>query len=658
MEHYSPISLSYAFLMLLFCSPYGSSQSTSTTMNERHELGSGMATHSSSLSSPASNVTYYIGWNTSTSLVTSLFAAKTHIVSCSVSAVQCPRCDGKQTTDAAKHTWSIKCNSYLRSAFGLAAFATTLDECLMMCNVRPHCMSVTYGGDHSCDMNFGPAKTVQRKGYMALQPVENAPSSRHSSTKYPTTSISAQPQRCNASFPACPMCNKKRIEDENGQSYTVHCGKRIYSERQYAVQHLLGPGDCIKECDNFNGCKGATWWPDGNCELARGEDAFPQNAPSKSYMGFLPFDPNFTPEPPQLSAFPTGDFTAVTTSSPARATSATYTPEISTTNLHSTSTRTIPSPTCNPSSIRCPNCDGFTLQDGFNSTYHVQCAFQPICDDIIGRFGYSTQNDCMEHCDLDPACLAAIYDDGHCDLCEGSMEGMATYSSPYEYVVFIAEPLLDPPKATVTSGQPPDWSANDAHSVSEVPITGSGSSSPITSSTSGISTRWASRSEQMMVNRSSTRSISSLAEPTASSQEAWNSRSGTQTTISVTTIVAPSSAPTTSSSDPSSTSGSDRLASLPVPTGDISSVSCPASNYLAVFDRTTFQYFEIVCDADFGAAQTSTLLVDNFASCAAACTSDCAGVDFAASTSCTLLTSITTVSHAPGVTGAGKIVLQ
>ena len=261
----------------------------------------------------------------------------------------------------------------------------------------------------------------------------------HTSKSVSTSRTTGPASSCQPSSISCPWCNDAYVKDDLGETYHILCHNHLYSESYYSVQHWVTPEGCMAECDNLTWCGGSTYSGGGNCELARGQDVFPQSRPG--YTALLPVNLSYTPPPDHLSAFPTGKPTSV------RSPSATPT-----------------ATPCRIDNIRCRQCDGATVVDGFNETYRVQCNFQPICNDITGRTGYTSQKFCMEHCDTDSTCLAAIWYNGHCDLCQGALEGLVTYESPHEYVVFIAEPFLEPPKPTFSS-YPPAWSSNSLHGL-------------------------------------------------------------------------------------------------------------------------------------------------------------------------------------------------
>ena len=246
-----------------------------------------------------------------------------------------------------------------------------------------------------------------------------------SSTVHPTSTLASNhTSSCQASSITCPQCNHAQVLDSQGTTYKVFCDNEIYSEHQYSVERWVTPEGCIAECDNFTWCGGSTFWPEGNCELARGPDVFPQ-----SHMGrtaFLSVDLTYTPPPPTLSAYPTGT---------APYSSPTATPG-----------------GCQKSDVRCPECNNVQFTDGLHETYCVKCNLQPICARVAGQRSHTSPGACMEDCDADPGCMAAIYDNGNCEFCQGTIESMVPYVLDHDYAVFVAEGALNASQVPSASG--------------------------------------------------------------------------------------------------------------------------------------------------------------------------------------------------------------
>lgn len=213
--------------------------------------------------------------------------------------------------------------------------------------------------------------------------------------------------------------------------YKVYCDYQLFADSDYSVQSWTSPSGCLLECDNYTWCKGATFWPQGNCELAKGADVFPQEMPG--YTAFLPApDATKTPNPQNSpSRYPTGTIPPVTTHN----TRSAYTFKTVTDTLVGSST-TLTAPTCTPSAARCPVCHGVTTTDTLNQTYTITCASEPICQDSVNKGTAFSQDVCMKKCDADPICFAALWNNTQCHLCEGAIDGFV--DAPAEYVVFLA----------------------------------------------------------------------------------------------------------------------------------------------------------------------------------------------------------------------------
>ncbi|OQO03584.1 hypothetical protein B0A48_10249 [Cryoendolithus antarcticus] len=213
----------------------------------------------------------------------------------------------------------------------------------------------------------------------------------------------------------------------------ILCNKRLLSNSRYALAEPLSAAYCLSQCDERNAtCVGASWSSDDGCVLATGKINGTVSDPDSTAfirLGLLPSystgTDSLTPVTTQptwlnMSAYPTGAFTSA---HPPIATAPIPYP---TGPVTITRTSTLPAPpieTCNPAAIACPACDGLRIVHTQNTTYRLQCNFRPICDELVGAYGTASMNVCMNRCDEEEECVAAVYDHGHCDLCQGSMEG-------------------------------------------------------------------------------------------------------------------------------------------------------------------------------------------------------------------------------------------
>ena len=449
------LALSFYILVSCFYSSSGCSTFTAST--------NATATSDQSLSASTTQLSY---------------SAPTVIESCTSDSrltTLCEECDTYTITVGQHRSWQVSCGRFLIKAnYTKVEHISTIGQCIDACEQSQSCFTPGVSPHGTCflmepgyDKEGRPiGHYVERQGWAALWPgpsngglpdisgsLFHPLSSKTSttSTAFPSRT-SASASSCQASSISCPRCNGAHVKDSHGKTYHVLCGSDLYSERYSSVEQWLTPEGCMADCDKFAWCGGSTYSEGRKCELAKGQDVFPQGRPG--YTAFLSINPTYTPPPGHLSAFPTGN--------PTSAKSLSATPTVT---------------ACSIDDVRCRQCDGATVVDGFNETYRVQCNFQPICNDITGRTGYTSQNSCMEHCDTDVTCLAAIWYNGHCDLCQGALEGLVTYESPHEYVVFIADPFLKPPKPTFSS-YPPAWSSHSLQS-----LTTSGSARLSTTST-------------------------------------------------------------------------------------------------------------------------------------------------------------------------------
>ena len=388
---------------------------------------------------------------------------------CSEALSLCPACNWQEVTYINSHgghqSFSVFCNSTISDGqYYSNVHAASPRQCMEACEDLAGCVGVVLGPqENSCSLaKGGNANITRHEDYTALVPTlytlspphvaslslalsqhhstNQRSSSQHSSSHHSSsqqsmksgnpiasgTKTTSSTSACSTTAVSCPQCDDTDIKDAVGKTYHVFCDSKLFSERNYAVQRWLTPNGCIAECDNFTWCEGATFYGNGDCQLAKGEDVFPMG--DTGYTAFLPVNSTYSTAtaigPP--SAYPTGNV-------PQQSPTPTGIPNA-----------------CERLELSCPECEGLTLSDGLNATYRVRCNFQPMCNDITNRYARTSQKSCLEHCDTDTTCVAAIWDNGRCGLCEGLLEGLDTYQSPPGYVVFVAEPDLDALKPTST----------------------------------------------------------------------------------------------------------------------------------------------------------------------------------------------------------------
>ncbi|KAK6441279.1 hypothetical protein LTR95_002495 [Oleoguttula sp. CCFEE 5521] len=259
-------------------------------------------------------------------------------------------------------------------------------------------------------------------------PVPSYPNITHPTPYSPNSTNTT----CSLATFSCPACDGKTITDLHNTQYSVLCNKRLLSTSRYALSEPLSAAYCLSQCDERNAtCVGASW-ADDSCVLATGRINGTVSDPDYTAfirLGLLPSystgTGSLTPVTTQptwlnMSAYPTDAFTSAhppITTAPL---------PYSTGPVTVTRTSILPTPsfeTCNPAAIACPACDGLRILDTQNTTYRLQCNFRPICDKLVGAYGTASMNVCMNRCDNEEECVAAVYDHGHCDLCQGSMDG-------------------------------------------------------------------------------------------------------------------------------------------------------------------------------------------------------------------------------------------
>ncbi|TKA61373.1 hypothetical protein B0A55_12013 [Friedmanniomyces simplex] len=373
--------------------------------------------------------------------------------------------------DYAGNSYAVTCDSFIASTDQYAAASGVINttyQCLEACDELTGCLGVYFlpVTDAVCTLITGAIVGVEpQEGYNAYvrqgAPNATAPASSSgtnvisilasisasisksvassvSTSYYQPTSISnvssvAAPAKCPASNITCPACDGEKVIDDRGNAYKVFCDNQLYADSDYNVQQWLSPDGCLAECDNYSWCKGSTFRPEGNCQLAKGENVFPQEM--QGYTAFLPV-PNSTvvaaAAPHAPSAYPTvNGYSAVAASPPSTFATVTSSP----TQPSSTPPPTSP---CNLDIARCPACDGANVTDWLNQTYTISCNEIPICGLVVNRANYTLQFECLEYCDADPVCFAAMWETGRCDLCQETLEGKAlqVQAGPADYVYY------------------------------------------------------------------------------------------------------------------------------------------------------------------------------------------------------------------------------
>lgn len=426
---------------------------------------------------------------------------------------------------------------------------------------------------------------------------------------------------CSLKHLSCPACNNQTITDLYNTTYTVLCDTSLTSTSQYAFAEPLPASYCMAECDERNAtCVGA-YWTDEECTLALG--TYKDTLANPGYIAFLRQAaawPVITslPVPTQTTA-PTWLNMSMYNAGPNGSAGATAVGTgISSLSASNSWTETVtsayagfpPAPTCDPQAVGCPECDGLVIVDGLNNTYRTQCNFAPSCDNTLGLYGSYSLNMCMERCDADATCLAAVYNDHHCDLCQRGMEG--TYDESADYLVLIPEEVEVSTAVSLTA--------------------------TISSLTSVLATTFS--------NPASV-TFAPLTAPTTS-------------LISIHTAPGlPSPLPTVRTTPVSAPAANISIAAssetgAAVPTAAATAISCPDSDHKS-FEGTGGEFF-IECDHTLGAASERSAFVVDFGTCADQCVGDCGGAQWDEDSSdCLLLTSVSVLAYSAGWTAGIRV---
>lgn len=395
----------------------------------------------------------------------------------------CPSCDGQVIKDASGTKYSVTCSASLRSTDQYEVknrdAVNTTRLCLEACDDFDGCVGVTYFENGDCvlatgeiediaSIDGGVEKVALLKVASTTSTSMTAPVTANAvttsfSTITPSTVLnrtmptnatvppSETPKVCNLTDISCPECEGGVVTDGRNQTYTVFCDKKMYSEGDYAVQRWTSPSGCLLMCDDYTWCDGATFWPQGNCQLARGENVFPVE--ETGHIAFLPVATVLMAPATSPSAYPSdAGYTPMRpTSSPTTLTTFTVSPPSASTT-----------DSCRTSAPTCPQCDGVTITDRANQTYGVRCNTEPACDDII-ESGPASQQKCMSDCDADPICFAALWEDGWCDLCEGGIDDLLASNAYPAAVVLLPKFDVNVTNSTTnstTTGTASGWHAS------------------------------------------------------------------------------------------------------------------------------------------------------------------------------------------------------
>lgn len=359
----------------------------------------------------------------------------------------CPACAASMIPYGALGSYAVTCDSiYTNVRYYRDIHQANVFQCIEACQDLRDCYAPVVSPDGTCllavvepeikptvALGIGYAVLEARSFSNTTSSIQTASSMEpeggappwmtYSSPASTTTTTAVQSPTCQASEISCPRCGGAHIKDPFGKLHEVLCDTQVRSEKYYSIQEWLTPAGCMAECDKYDWCKGSNFWPDGNCELARSEDAYPVSR--SGYTAFVSVDVR-TPTPPLLAL--------QTSSQPAMSTAE------QTSSAYPAAQSSVPK--CDYRHIKCPACHDVQLTDGLRRTYCIRCDLQPICAVMEGRHEHDTPNSCMEQCDEEPGCQAAIFEQGRCAVCLGTIESFTPWVFPHEYAVFIADEVL------------------------------------------------------------------------------------------------------------------------------------------------------------------------------------------------------------------------
>ena len=383
----------------------------------------------------------------------------------------CPSCNHEEIKSLSGAKYGVECSAELWST---ERYEITNDEavnttrlCLKACDDFQGCLGVTYSEFGDCFLATGELQgfassdggiesvalrriaapvssissaamtttTIRSSSYAMFKPTTVY--NRTASTSRSSAVATSAPGACDSSDVSCPACHEQVITDSRNQTYRVFCDNRLYSDEGYAVQRQVTTEGCLLTCDDYTWCDGASFYDDSQCQLARGENVFPVER--QGYTAFLPVATVLATPATSPSRYPTiNGFTHATSTSSAStfSTAAAGVPEPATTS------------TCDVLAPTCPECDGVVVTDLADQDYTVKCNTEPFCDRIV-EIGIASQLDCMDECDSDPVCFAALWEAGRCDLCDGTMPDLLSSDDYPQAVVMLADHV-----ANETSNEP------------------------------------------------------------------------------------------------------------------------------------------------------------------------------------------------------------
>ncbi|KAF2721345.1 hypothetical protein K431DRAFT_294383 [Polychaeton citri CBS 116435] len=450
--------------------------------------------------------------------------------------------------------------------------------------------------------------------------------------------------RCSPNDLQCPLCKDVTVTDSRRIPYEIRCDSYLFSNRTYTYPGRFNSNDCLELCDLNATCTGGYLAPGKRCTLAFDIDGNFSFLIQPDYISFIAANKGFrnitTASAPfigteinpvnsishqsiHLPTVVTQNLTATVqpigpmhltpyggaSSSETKQTvtkilTATVQPipesysHVSFTYQPSATPSLTPEEFCDPSDMNCPACDGLIIQDAFNQSYRVQCNYRPTCQQLVGYYGRLPIDVCLHNCDVTPLCFAAIFSNGHCDLCEGNMEG--AYGRQNNYTVFIP-----------------------ANGTASMTIPGS----------------------------------TSLLPSTIISSMSFKLPMTTITDSFVTTNSRPRSTLSTSSSLSSSSPSSSPSNAFPTTLSNSSlAVTCPGSDNELVLDPSDTRHYQVQCDTLYGAARRRHTIANDFQSCAASCKEECNGFLFGFGRNCILLTGVSAVASVTGWTAGVQVV--
>lgn len=596
--------------------------------------------------------------------------------------VLCPVLDGKSIAGNGGAKYSVSCD-WTMEAEGKAVKVegkTTPLTCMEACDEAKDCYSVNIAADGGCSLISGKEKGMDSSaGLINLFRLPQATSTTSrvqitttlgatikntvssnvvsiTTTRGPTTAGIASkpitpksmtstlasvksatstaiiagpsvPPSCDLTkMNLCPACDDTIALDASGKAYHIYCDSSLFTNGTYSVQEALSPEGCFNQCDELGFCMGAMYYDDRDCEIAKGPIVYP--TAQVGYTAFLPVASSAAPVVSVTSVATRPASSNVVRTTLRASVRSTVANKTTSSLVPGSSVSILPTSVCKMSSLTCPACDGFTINDKLNQTYTALCTFDPICDSTAIMNGPVTQDQCMQGCDQDGTCLAVLWYPAvnSCHLCQQGLDGGPGNASDFILLVANIEGNDDGPTSTYSTSTSSSKSSTTTIrpiATSYPPIYSTGSLTPPAPYSSSIAL--------------STTTSKQLPTPYSSPLPT------TRPSASVSITVQPGGP----------VKNTTRSASVP----NISAAVCPGLGAEVFVDSTDFNFFNVMCDSIFTAAKSHYTTASDFAACVASCTASCDGVQFGYTSRCGLYQGISIVGPGTGWTIAASLTI-